>query len=46
MTIGVLKHDSLSRYFPGQIDEVYLYSRVLSPAEIASLAGLTKPVDQ
>jgi hypothetical protein len=44
MTLGVLKHDSLSRFLPGTMDEVYLYSRVLSQAEIASLAGLTKPV--
>ncbi len=45
MVIGVLKHDSLSRYFPGEIDEVYLYNRALSQAEIAYLAGLTKPFD-
>ena len=32
VAIGVLKHDSLSRYFPGEIDEVYLYNRVLSPS--------------
>ncbi|MBN1507660.1 MAG: discoidin domain-containing protein [Sedimentisphaerales bacterium] len=46
MTLGVLKHDSLSRYFPGMIDEVYLYSRALSSAEIAWLAGRTKPLEQ
>jgi len=46
IALGVLKHDSLSRYFPGQLDELYLYSRVLSDAEIASLAGRTKPFDK
>lgn len=46
MTLGVLKHDNLTRYFPGAVDEVYLYSRVLSDAEIASLAGRTKPFDK
>jgi hypothetical protein len=45
MTIGVLKHDSLSRYFPGAIDEVYLYSRPLSRGEIAWLAGRTTSFD-
>jgi hypothetical protein len=46
MTLGVLKHDNLTRYFPGAIDEVSLYNRVLSDAEIASLAGRIKPFDK
>lgn len=46
MTLGILKHDNLSRYFPGEIDEVYLYNRALSQAEIAWLAGRTAPFDK
>jgi hypothetical protein len=34
------------RYFPGAIDEVYLYGRVLSDAEIAGLAGRTAAFDK
>jgi hypothetical protein len=33
------------RFFNGLIDEVRLYDRVLSPAEIAWLAGRTTPYD-
>ena len=46
MAIGVLKHDNLTRYFPGSLDEVSLYGRALSDGEIASLAGRTKPFDK
>lgn len=46
LTLGVLKHDSLSRFFPGAIDEVRLYNRALSAGEIAALAGLTLPYDK
>jgi hypothetical protein len=46
LALGVLRDDSLSRYLPGVIDEVYLYSRALSEAEIAWLAGRTKPFDK
>lgn len=46
LTLGVLKHDSLSRYFPGVIDDVYLYGRVLSQDEIAWLAGRTASFDR
>jgi len=45
VTIGVLKHDNLARYFPGAIDEVRLYNRALSHGEIAWLAGRTSPFD-
>jgi hypothetical protein len=34
------------RYFIGEIDELYIYDRVLSAAEIAGLAGLTQPFDK
>jgi hypothetical protein len=33
------------RFFMGEIDELYFYDRVLSQAEIASLAGRTQPFD-
>jgi hypothetical protein len=46
LVMGVLRHNSLSRYFPGALDEVYIYNRVLSDAEIAWLAGRTKPFDK
>jgi len=48
IAIGMLRHDNPQdpRYFPGAIDEVYLYSRPLSQAEIAWLAGRTQPFDQ
>jgi len=35
-----------ARFFAGAMDEVYLYGRVLSDAEIAGLAGRTKPFDK
>ncbi len=46
LAMGVLRHNSLSRYFPGALDEVRIYDRVLSDAEIAWLAGRTKPFDK
>ena len=46
LTLGVLKHDNLIRYLPGAVDEVYLYDRALSPAEVAWLAGRTQPFDR
>jgi hypothetical protein len=42
ITLGVLKHDNLIRYFPGAIDDVYLYSRALTYGEVARLAGRTE----
>ena len=45
-TMGVLKHDDLQRYFPGELDEVYLYSRALSPEEVAGMAGRTEAFDK
>jgi len=38
--------DNETRYFPGTIDDVRIYDRVLTPEEIASLAGKTKPFDK
>ncbi len=46
ITLGVLKHDNLIRYFPGELDEFSLYNRVLSQDEIAGLAGRTLPYDK
>ncbi len=45
LAIGVLKHDDLARYFPGSIDEVYVYDCALSHGEMAWLAGRTEPFD-
>lgn len=36
-------HDD--RYFQGLIDDVRIYDRALSPAEVAGLAGKTIPYD-
>jgi hypothetical protein len=33
-------------FFPGLVDEVQIFSRVLSQAEVAGLAGMTKPLDK
>jgi hypothetical protein len=46
LAVSVLRHNSLSRFFPGALDELYLYSRDLSQAEIAWLAGRTHPFDK
>lgn len=40
LTIGAdLASGSPEEFFTGQLDEIYLYKRALSPAEIATLAG-------
>ncbi len=46
LTVGVLQHASPSRFFPGSLDELYVYGRDLSAAEVAGLAGRTQPFDQ
>jgi len=46
LALGVLRSEEPSRYFPGAMDEFSLYGRVLSDAEMASLAGRTKPFDK
>ena len=35
-----------TNFFPGLVDEVQIYSRVLSDAEVAGLAGMAKPFDK
>jgi hypothetical protein len=37
------KRDDNENYFPGRVDEVYIYNRALSDAQIAWLAGYTSP---
>jgi hypothetical protein len=44
VTIGYRPSQN-DRFFIGQIDEFYVYDRVLSRAEIAGLAGMTEPFD-
>ncbi len=49
IALGMLKYPIVAtdaRYLPGQMDEVYLYNRVLSQGEIAWLAGRTTPFDK
>ncbi|UCD49494.1 MAG: LamG domain-containing protein [Phycisphaerales bacterium] len=36
--------DATGNWFSGQIDEIYIYQRALSAAEVAGLAGRTEPV--
>ena len=36
--------DATDNWFTGQIDEIYVYQRALSPAEVAGLAGETTPM--
>ena len=45
VTIGS-RASHADRYFTGSIDEVRIYDRALSDAEIAWLSGRTKPFDQ
>ena len=45
LTIGY-RPSQADRFLIGQIDEFYLYDRVLSPAEVAGLAGMTQPFDR
>ena len=45
-TIGGILRAAPSYFFTGQIDDVHLYSRALSQAEIAWLAGVTNPFDK
>ncbi len=44
--VHVGKRQDNTNFFPGLVDEVQIYSRVLSDAEIAGLAGMTKPFDE
>lgn len=45
ISMGVLRDESLGRYFAGSFDEAYLYDRALSQGEVAWLAGRTQPFD-
>jgi len=36
--------DATDNWFTGDVDEIYIYQRALSPAEVAGLAGLTEPI--
>ena len=36
--------DATDNWFSGQIDDVYIYQRALSAAEVAGLAGRTEPI--
>ncbi len=44
--VHIGKRQDNTNYFPGSVDEVQIYSRALSDAEIAGLAGVTKPFDE
>ena len=41
-----LPNKAVQKYFIGLIDDVRVYNRALSEAEIAGLAGMTKPFDK
>ena len=45
-TVGGIRRAVDSHFFTGQIDEVHLYSRALSQAEVAWLAGHTSPFSE
>lgn len=45
-TIGGILRAAPSHFFTGQIDDVHIYSRALSQAEIAWLAGVINPFDK
>jgi len=44
--VHIGKRQDNPNFFPGSVDEVQIYSRVLSDAEIAGLSGMTKPFDK
>jgi hypothetical protein len=44
--VHIGKRQDNTNFFPGSVDEVQIYSRVLSEAEVAGLAGMTKPFDK
>jgi hypothetical protein len=48
LAVGVLDNERtpLSRFFVGAIDDIRIYERALSQAEIASLAGRTEPFSE
>ena len=42
--VHIGKRQDNTNFFPGSVDEVRIYDRALSPAEVAGLAGLTEPI--
>jgi hypothetical protein len=44
--VHVGKREDNSNFFPGQVDDVRIYNRVLSDEEMAGLAGITQPYDK
>ena len=38
--------DDIDNWFTGDVDEIYIYQRALSAAEVAALAGMTAPIHQ
>jgi len=43
-TVGGILRGAPSHFFTGEIDEVHIYNRALSQAEVAWLAGKTEPI--
>lgn len=43
--LGGIRRAAASHWFTGQLDDVSLWSRALSPGEVAELAGGTNPLD-
>ncbi len=44
--VHIGKRQDNTNYFPGMVDDVQIFSRVLSDAEIAGLAGIALPFDK
>ncbi len=44
--VHIGKRQDNTNFFPGQLDDVRIYNRVLSDAEMAGLAGITQPFDK
>jgi hypothetical protein len=44
--VHIGKRQDNTNYFPGMVDDVQIFSRVLSEAEVAGLAGRTLPFDK
>jgi hypothetical protein len=44
--VHIGKRDDNDNYFPGLVDDVQIFGRILSDAEVAGLAGITSPIDK
>ena len=44
--VHIGKREDNTNYFPGSVDEVQIFNRTLSDAEVAGLAGRTTPFDK